>query len=234
MRHIGRIFAPLVLGAVAVAGVMVADTPATAAGQYDGVTIRILTRPGPCHRRAPCRTRQGVRAADRGRDTVAEVPFAEISRKSRPTGRPARTRSTWASSPRAGRGARRRRPPGRSTDYVAKDTSSTSTTSRRTSANSARRSAARPMLMVDGDFQMVYYRKDVLEKVACNRPRPGKNTSAWLQEPRPGHEWRRPGRLRLLHLQEAQRPVLLGHQTVAAPFVQTQGTAQGFHFDARR
>ena len=68
------------------------------------------------------------------------------------------------------------------------------------------------LLMVDGDFQMVYYRKDVLER---GRPAAaqdlGRLSSTWPEDPRPGHERRRRGRLWLLHLQEAQRPVLLRH-----------------------
>ena len=78
MRHIGRIFAPLVLGAVAVAGVMVAETPATAAGKYDGVTIRILTRPGPVIAKRLDEHGKEFTAATGAVVTVAEVPFAEI------------------------------------------------------------------------------------------------------------------------------------------------------------
>ena len=88
------------------------------------------------------------------------------------------------------------------------------------------------LLMVDGDFQMVYYRKDVLEKAGLQPP---KTWEEYLDVASKihGQDMNGDGRggLRLLHLQEAQCPVLLRHPDFAAPIVQTQGTAQGFHFD---
>ena len=50
-------------------------------------------------------------------------------------------------------------------------TRSSLVTLRRTSANSDRRSVAKPSsLMVDGDFQMVYYRTDVLAEAGLEPP----------------------------------------------------------------
>lgn len=80
MYHVGKVLSPLLLGAMAMAGVA-ASGPAAAQKMYDGVTVRIMTRPGPVI---------AQRLVERGKEftemtgakiEVAEVPFAELFQK---------------------------------------------------------------------------------------------------------------------------------------------------------
>ena len=60
---------------------------------------------------------------------------------------------------------------------------------------------------LDGDFQMVYYRTDLLKEAGMEPPKTWDDYLAIAKAlQRQGPERRRQGRLRLLHRQEAQRP----------------------------
>ena len=88
------------------------------------------------------------------------------------------------------------------------------------------------LLMVDGDFQMVYYRTDVLSN---NGLAPPKTWEEYLDVASKihGQDMNGDGEADygscIFKKRNAQSYFAI--QTFAAPIVQTQGTAQGFHFD---
>ncbi len=88
------------------------------------------------------------------------------------------------------------------------------------------------LLMVDGDFQMVYYRTDVLEAAGLEPP---KTWEEYLDVAAAIHGTDMNGDGEpdygscIFKKRNAQSYFAI--QTFAAPIVQTQGTAQGFHFD---
>lgn len=88
------------------------------------------------------------------------------------------------------------------------------------------------MLMVDGDFQMAYYRTDVLSEAGLEPP---KTWEEYLDVASKihGKDMNGDGEADygscIFKKRNAQSYFAI--QTFAAPIVQTQGTAQGFHFD---
>ena len=88
------------------------------------------------------------------------------------------------------------------------------------------------LLMVDGDFQMVYYRKDILEKNNLKPPKTWEDYIA-IAKAINGQDMNGDGvpdyGSCIFKKRNAQSYFAI--QTFAAPIVQTQGTAQGFHFD---
>ncbi len=88
------------------------------------------------------------------------------------------------------------------------------------------------LLMVDGDFQMVYYRTDVLSEAGLEPP---KTWEEYLDVASKihGKDMNGDGEADygscIFKKRNAQSYFAI--QTFAAPIVQTQGTAQGFHFD---
>lgn len=88
------------------------------------------------------------------------------------------------------------------------------------------------MLMVDGDFQMVYYRTDVLEEAGLAPPQTWEDYLDVASKIH-GTDMNGDGEADygscIFKKRNAQSYFAI--QTFAAPIVQTQGTAQGFHFD---
>jgi multiple sugar transport system substrate-binding protein len=88
------------------------------------------------------------------------------------------------------------------------------------------------LLMVDGDFQMVYYRKDVLEAAGLQPPQTWEDYLDIASKIH-GQDMNGDGEADygscIFKKRNAQSYFAI--QTFAAPIVQTQGTAQGFHFD---
>ncbi len=86
------------LGLTAGAMALVGAAPAAMAGEFDGVTVNILTRPG--YVIAGRLVERGVefQEATGAKIVVTEVPMRKFSRRSRVTGRPAPTRSMSAYS----------------------------------------------------------------------------------------------------------------------------------------
>ena len=88
-------------------------------------------------------------------------------------------------------------------------------------------------IVVDGDFHMVYYRKDVLEK---NNLQPPKTWDDYIAIAKAihGQDMNGDGQADygscIFKKRNAQSYFAI--QDVAAPYVQTQGTSQGIHFDA--
>ena len=88
------------------------------------------------------------------------------------------------------------------------------------------------LLMVDGDFQMVYYRTDVLAEAGLEPPKTWEDYLDVASKIH-GKDMNGDGEADygscIFKKRNAQSYFAI--QTFAAPIVQTQGTAQGFHFD---
>jgi multiple sugar transport system substrate-binding protein len=88
------------------------------------------------------------------------------------------------------------------------------------------------LLMVDGDFQMVYYRTDVLNSAGLAPPKTWEDYLDVASKIH-GQDMNGDGEADygscIFKKRNAQSYFAI--QTFAAPIVQTQGTAQGFHFD---
>ncbi|MCG6884354.1 MAG: extracellular solute-binding protein [Silicimonas sp.] len=223
-------FAGLMLSAAAVTGMAM---PA-AAQDYSGVTVDILTRPGYVI---------AGRLIERGKEfeemtgakiVVTEVPFAEIFPK---------IQNDWATGTNsidvgvfaAGWGVELDAA-GLLEDldpYVAADDKIDMADIAPYFREFGQKVGGKTkLLMVDGDFQMVYYRKDVLEAAGLEPP---KTWEDYLDVASKIHGTDMNGDGEgdygscIFKKRNAQSYFAI--QTIASSIVQTQGTAQGFHFD---
>jgi multiple sugar transport system substrate-binding protein len=220
---------------VLTAGVAVCGLNAIAlAGEFDGVTVNILTRPGYVIAGRLVERGKEFEAATGGKIVVTEVPFAEIFPK---------VQNDWSTGTNsidvavfaAGWGVELDAA-GLLEDldpYIAKDTKiDTADIAPYFREFGQKVGGKTKMLMVDGDFQMVYYRKDVLEK---NGLQPPKTWDEYLDVASKihGQDMNGDGKpdYGLCSFKKRNAQSYFAIQTIAAPFVQTQGTAQGFHFD---
>ena len=201
-----------ITGALA-AGVAVSGLGAAAfAGEFDGVTVNILTRPGYVIAGRLAERGKEFEAATGGKIVVTEVPFAEIFPK---------IQNDWSTGTNsidvgvfaAGWGVELDAA-GLLEDmdpYIAKDTKLDLNDVAPYFREFGQKVGGKTkLLMVDGDFQMVYYRKDVLEKAGLQPPKTWEDYLDVASKIH-GQDMNGDGQagLRLLHLQEAQRPVLL-------------------------
>ena len=224
----------MIMGALT-AGVAVCGLNAVAfAGEYDGVTVNILTRPGPVIAGRLAERGKEFEAATGAKIVVTEVPFAEIFQKIQ-TDWTTGTNSIDVGVFAAGWGVELAAA-GLLEDldpYVAKDTKLDPADIAPYFRDFGQKIGGKTMLlMVDGDFQMVYYRKDILEK---NNLQPPKTWEDYIAVAKAIHGQDMNGDgvpdygSCIFKKRNAQSYFAI--QTVAAPYVQTQGTAQGFHFD---
>jgi multiple sugar transport system substrate-binding protein len=227
-------FRKMIMGTLT-AGVALCGLNAAAfAGEYDGVTINILTRPGPVIAGRLAERGKEFEAATGAKIVVSEVPFAEIFQKIQ-TDWTTGTNSIdvgvfaagWGVELAAG-GLLEDLDP-----YVAKDAKLDTPDIAPYFREFGQKIGGKTMLlMVDGDFQMVYYRKDVLE---ANGQQPPKTWDDYLKVAAAIHGKDMNGDgvpdygSCIFKKRNAQSYFAI--QTVAASYVQTQGTAQGFHFD---
>ncbi len=225
-----KMAAMAMMSAVAVTGLA-----ATAdAGEFDGVTVNILTRPGPVIA-GPLKERGAVFEKETGAKIVVnEVPFAEIFPKIQndwTTG----TNSIDVGVFAAGWGVELDAA-GLLEDmdpYIAKDTKINMDDIAPYFRDFGQKVGGKTkLLMVDGDFQMVYYRKDVLEKAGLQPPKTWQDYIDIASKIH-GQDFNGDGEADygscIFKKRNAQSYFAI--QTIAASFVQTQGTAQGFHFD---
>jgi multiple sugar transport system substrate-binding protein len=78
MGNITKFIGRSALGAVTgLAGLLALNASGKAAGEYDGVTINILTRPGPVIAQRMVERGKEFTAATGAKIKVVEVPFAE-------------------------------------------------------------------------------------------------------------------------------------------------------------
>jgi multiple sugar transport system substrate-binding protein len=204
------------------------------AGEFDGVTVNILTRPGPV-------IAQPLK--DRGKDfekmtgakiVVTEVPFAEIFPK---------VQNDWATGTNSIDAAVFAAGWGVELDaaglledldpYVAKDKAlDTDDIAPYFRDFGMKIGGKYKLVQLDGDFQMVYYRKDVLEKAGLQPPKTWEDYIDVASKIN-GQDMNGDGKPDfgscIFKKRNAQGYFAI--QTIAAPIVQTQGTAQGFHFD---
>ena len=227
----GKIIAGTVMAGVAFCGLAAS---ASAEMMYDGVTINILTRPGPVIAGRLAERGKEFEAATGAKIVVTEVPFAEIFPKLQAdwtTGTNSIDVGVFAAGwgvELAGAGLLEDMDP-----YVAKDTKIDMADIAPYFREFGQKIGGKTMLlMVDGDFQMVYYRKDVLE---ANGQQPPKTWDDYLAVAAAihGKDMNGDGEADygscIFKKRNAQSYFAI--QTVAAAYVQTQGTAQGFHFD---
>ena len=203
-------------------------------GEYDGVTINILTRPGPVIAGRLAERGKEFEAATGARIVVSEVPFAEIFQKIQAdwtTG----TNSIDVGVFAAGWGVELASAGllENLDDYVAKDTKLDPMDIAPYFREFGQKIGGHTMLlMVDGDFQMVYYRKDVLEEKGLQPP---KTWEDYIEVAKAIHGMDMNGDGEadygscIFKKRNAQSYFAI--QTIAASYVQTMGTAQGFHFD---
>jgi multiple sugar transport system substrate-binding protein len=206
----------------------------TFAGEFDGVTVNILTRPGYVIA-GPLKERgQDFEKMTGAKIVVNEVPFAEIFPKVQndwTTGTNSIDMAVFA----AGWGVELDAA-GLLEDldpYIAKDSKIDMNDIAPYFRDFGQKIGGKTkLLMVDGDFQMVYYRKDVLEKANLQPPKTWEDYLA-VAKAIHGQDMNGDGvpdyGSCIFKKRNAQSYFAI--QTVAAAFVQTQGTAQGFHFD---
>ena len=224
----------LLVGAL-MAGVAACGVTVSAfAGEYDGITIHIMTRPGKVIAQRLIDRGVEFTAATGAKVEVAEVPFAELFQKIQTdwtTGTNSVDVGVFAAGwgvELAGAGLLEDLTP-----YVEKDTKLDPQDIAPYFREFGQKIGGKTMLlMVDGDFQMVYYRKDILEKAGLQPPKTWDDYLA-LAKAIHGQDMNGDGVADygscIFKKRNAQSYFAI--QTMTAGLVQTQGTAQGFHFD---
>jgi len=206
------------------------------AGEYDGITVNIMTRPGKVI---------AQRLIDRGEEftkmtgakiAVAEVPFAELFQKIQ-TDWSTGTNSIDVGVFAAGWGVELAAAGllEDMTPYVEKDTKLDIMDIAPYFREFLQKIGGKTMMLaVDGDFQMVYYRKDILE---ANGLQPPKTWDDYLNIAKTIHGKDMNGDgvadygSCIFKKRNAQSYFAI--QTMAAGLIQTKGTAEGIHFDAK-
>ena len=207
---------------------------ASAEMMYDGVTVNILTRPGPVIAGRLAERGKEFEAATGAKIVVTEVPFAEIFPK---------IQADWSTGTNsidvgvfaAGWGVELDAA-GLLEDldpYIAKDTKIDLADVAGYFREFGQKIGGKTkLLMVDGDFQMVYYRKDILEANGQAVPKTWDDYLA-VAAAIHGKDMNGDGVADygscIFKKRNAQSYFAI--QTVAAAYVQTKGTSQGFHFD---
>lgn len=224
-----------ILTSILFAGTAVAGLSATAnAGQYDGVTVNIMTRPGPVIAERLAQRGKEFEAATGAKIVVTEVPFADLFTKIQ-TDWTTGTNSIDLGVFAAGWGVELDAA-GLLEDmdpYIAKDTKLDPADIAPYFREFGQKIGGKTkLMMVDGDFQMVYYRKDILEANGLQPPKTWEDYIA-VAKAINGKDMNGDGVADygscIFKKRNAQSYFAI--QTFAAPIVQTQGTAQGFHFD---
>lgn len=221
--------------AAAVSAIMLSGlASAASAGEFDGVTVNILTRPGPVIA-GPLKERGlAFEKATGAKIVVNEVPFAEIFPKIQ-NDWTTKTNSIDVGVFAAGWGVELDAA-GLLEDldpYIAKDKKIDAADIAPYFREFGQKIGGKTkLLMVDGDFQMVYYRTDVLKKAGLQPPKTWQdyiNVASKIH----GQDMNGDGQPDygscIFKKRNAQSYFAI--QTIASSFVQTKGTSQGFHFD---
>jgi multiple sugar transport system substrate-binding protein len=224
----------LLTGALAAGASVLALAAPTSAGEFDGVTVNILTRPGPVIAGRLAERGKEFEAATGAKIVVSEVPFAEIFQKIQ-TDWTTGTNSIDVGVFAAGWGVELAAA-GLLEDlspYVEKDAKLDLADVAPYFRDFGQKIGGKTMLlMVDGDFQMVYYRTDVLGEAGLQPPKTWEDYLDVASKIH-GKDMNGDGQADygscIFKKRNAQSYFAI--QTMVAPFVQTQGTAQGFHFD---
>ncbi|MBL4890821.1 MAG: extracellular solute-binding protein [Rhizobiaceae bacterium] len=233
MKNNTKNFGRALIGAAACfAGVLAMGAPAQA--QYEGVTVNILTRPGPVIAQRMVERGKEFTAATGATIKVNELPFAELFQK---------TLTDWATGTNSidvaviasgwgvelvDGGLLENLDP-----YVAKDTKIDMDDIAPYFREFNQIIAGHTYLItIDGDFQMLYYRTDVLEKAGLKPP---KNWAEYLSVAKAVHGTDMNGDGKpdygscIFKKRNAQSYFAV--QSIAAGYVQSKGTGEGIYFD---
>ncbi len=232
MRGISKSISRALVGATAAAGMLAVS--ASAFAQYEGITVNILTRPGPVIALPLVERGADFEKMTGARIVVTEVPFAELFPK---------IQNDWATGTNsidvgvfaAGWGVELDAA-GLLEDldpYIAKDDKIDLDDIAPYFRDFGQKVGGKTkLLMVDGDFQMVYYRIDVLSEAGLEPPQTWEDYLDVASKIH-GKDMNGDGEADygscIFKKRNAQSYFAI--QTFAAPIVQTNGTAQGFHFD---
>jgi multiple sugar transport system substrate-binding protein len=220
------------IGATALTGAIV--SPAQSQKMYDGVTINLLTRPGPVI--AGRLEERGVEFEQMtgAKVVVTTVPFADIFQKlltDWSTGTNSIDvgvfASGWAIEMQAGGLL------ADLSDFVAKDTKIKMDDIAPYFREFNQKIDGKTYLItIDGDFQMVYYRVDVLDKLGLKPPKTWDEYMA-VAEAANGRDMNGDGQADygscMFKKRNAQSYFAIS--SIAAPFVQSKGTGQGIFFN---
>ncbi len=226
-------FTKVVTGVLMAGAALCGMASVSNAGEFDGVTVNIMTRPGKVIAQRLIDRGVEFKAATGATINVAEVPFAELFQK---------IQTDWTTGTNSvdvgvfaagwaveldGAGLLEDLTP-----YVAKDTKLDEADIAPYFRSFQKIGGKNKLLMVDGDFQMVYYRKDVLEANGVAVPKTWEDYLAAAKAIH-GKDMNGDGVADygscIFKKRNAQSYFAI--QTMAAGAVQTMGTSQGFHFD---
>ena len=224
---ISRVFSAAVLSTAVLAG-------SATAQEFEGVTVNVLTRPGYVIAGPLIERGKDFEAMTGAKIVVTEVPFAEIFPK---------IQNDWATGTNsidvgvfaAGWGVELDAA-GLLEDldpYIAKDDNIKLDDIAPYFREFGQKVGGKTkLLMVDGDFQMVYYRTDVLSDAGLEPPKTWEDYLEVASKIH-GKDMNGDGEADygscIFKKRNAQSYFAI--QTFAAPIVQTGGTGQGFHFD---
>ena len=224
----------MMVGALAAGTALCGVALAATAGEFDGVTVNILTRPGYVIAGRLAERGKEFEAKTGGKIVVSEVPFAEIFQKIQ-TDWTTGTNSIDVGVFAAGWGVEldaaglleNLQP------YVDKDAALDINDVAPYFRDFGQKiGGLTKLIMVDGDFQMVYYRTDVLSEAGQQPPKTWEDYIDVASKIH-GKDMNGDGTPDygscIFKKRNAQSYFAI--QTVAASIIQTQGTAQGFHFD---
>jgi multiple sugar transport system substrate-binding protein len=212
---------------------------AAQAGEYDGVTVNIMTRPGKVIAQRLIDRGEEFTKATGAKVVVHEVPFAELFQKIQTdwsTGTNSIDVGVFASGwavELAGAGLIEDLTP-----YVEKDTKIDMNDIAPYFREINQKIGGKTMLItIDGDFQMIYYRKDILEKAGLEPPKTWEDYLAVAKAVH-GQDMNGDGQADygscIFKKRNAQSYFAIS--TVAAGAVQSKGTAEGlfFHTDTMK
>lgn len=220
------------MAAVAMAGLCATAIPASA--QYEGVTINILTRPGPVIAQRLVERGEEFTAATGAEIRVDEVPFAELFPK---------VLTDWATGTNSidvgviASGWAVELVDGGLLEnldsYIANDDKiDVADIAPYFREYNQKIGGSTYLITIDGDFQMLYYRRDVLEELGMAPPR---NWAEYMDVAAAAHGKDMNGDGEpdfgscIFKKRNAQS--YFAAMSIAAGFVQTKGTGEGIFFD---
>ena len=234
MKITKNTFSRALLGAATgLAGMLALGAPAQA--QYEGITVNILTRPGPVIAQRLVERGKEFTAATGAKIKVNELPFAELFQK---------TLTDWATGTNSidvaviASGWGVELVDGGLLEnldaYVAKDTKiNMADIAPYFREYNQKIAGSTYLITIDGDFQMLYYRTDVLEKAGLKPPTNWAEYMA-IAKATNGTDMNGDGTPDygscIFKKRNAQS--FFAVQSIAAGFVQTKGTGEGIYFDA--
>ncbi len=232
MRGFAKSINRALLGATAAAGMLTASSAAFA--QYEGVTVNILTRPGPVIAQRLVDRGEEFKAATGAEIRVDEVPFAELFQK---------LLTDWATGTNSidvgvfASGWAVEMVDGDLLEpldaYIAKDDKiDIDDIAPYFREYNQKIGGNTYLITVDGDFQMLYYRKDVLDELGLKPPR---NWAEYMDVAKAAHgkdlNGDGDGDFGSCIFKKRNAQSYFAIMSIAAAYVQTKGTGHGIFFD---